>query len=204
LVLIQAAPTLISTLSFLLCQRVKENLYSQERESPQYKKLMMKEHMTRLMRRRKRRFPLQLLREELRPQLRARTSVNTRAEVVVEEAEETTVASSASITPTMKGSRSFVTRKLTISTILPADNVVVEADSGVALEAIEESTGVAIVAIVANAAEAAEEAVGKDHGLNVSTEVVGTSGKPSSTHLRGMHQYPKPLSHNPPHSINES
>jgi hypothetical protein len=201
LVLIQAAPTLISTLSFLLCQRVKENHYSQERESPLYKKLMMKEHMTRLMRRRKRRFPLQLLREELRPQLRAQTSVNTRAEVVVEEAEETTVASSASITPTMKGSRSFVTRKLTISTILPADNVVVEADSVVALEAIEESTG---VVIVVNAAEAEEVVEEKDHGLNVSTEVVETSGKPSLTHLRGMHQHPKPLSHNPPHSINES
>jgi hypothetical protein len=180
---------------------VKENLYSQERESPQYKKLMMKEHMMRLMRRRKRRFPLQQLREELRPLLRAPTSVNTRVEVVVEEAEETTVASSASITPTMKGSRSFVTRKLTISTILPADNAVVEADSVVALEAIEESTE---EAIVVNAAEAEEVVVEKDHGLNVSTEVVETSGKPSSTHLRGMHQYPKLLSHNPPHSINES
>jgi hypothetical protein len=179
---------------------VKENLYLQERESPQYKKPMMKEHMTRLMRRRKRRFPLQL-REELRPQLRAPTSVNTRVEVVVEEAEATTEANSASTTLTMRDSRSFVMRKLTISTILPADNVVEEAVSEVALEEIEESTE---EAIVVNAAEAEEEVVEKDHGLNVSTEAVETSGKPNSTHLRGMHQYPKPLSHNPPHSINES
>jgi hypothetical protein len=179
---------------------VKENHYSQERESSQYKKLMMKEHMTRLMRRRKRRFPL-LLREELRPQLRAPTSVNTRAEEVVEEAEETTVASSASTTLTMKDSRLFVMRKLTISTILPADNVVEEAVSEVALEEIEESTE---EAIVVNAAEAEEEVVEKDHGLNVSTEVVETSGKLNLMHLRRMHQYPKPLSHKPPHSINES
>ena len=156
--------------------------------------------MTRLMRRRKRKFPLQL-REELRPRLRAQTNVNTRVEEVVEEVEATTVASSASTTLTMKDSRLFVMKKLTISTILPADNVVEEAVSVVALEEIEESTE---EAIVVNEAEVEEEVVEKDHGLNVSTEAVETSGKPNSMHLRGMHQFPKLLSHNPPHSINES
>jgi hypothetical protein len=45
---------------------VKENHYLQERESPQYKKLMMKEHTVKLTRRRKKKFPQQLRVELMR------------------------------------------------------------------------------------------------------------------------------------------
>ena len=153
------------------------------------------------MRRRKRKFPLPLRVSKV--QLKAQMNVNTRVEAVVEEVEATTVANSASTTLTMKDSRLYAMRKLTISTILPAGNVVEEVVTVVASEEIEGSTEVEIVEIVATAAEAEEEDAERDLGLNVSTEVVETSGGPNSMNLLEVRPHQLPLSHNPPHSRNE-
>lgn len=128
-------------------------------------------------------------------------NVNTRVEVAVEEVEATTVASSASTTLMTKGFRLFAMRKLTISTIHPEDNEAEEVVSVVALEEIEESTE---VVIEENVPEVEEEAVEKDHGLNVSTEVVEMSEKQSLRHPRVTHQDLQRLNHNQPHNINES